>query len=246
VLAVLAIALSGCGAIHSARMWYPQAAGMDVVDPQLYVEQAMSTQLRLEVQRQIGLGRATVEAFYGSIVTTPYFVACLTAFCDERFGSYGQRAAAYGDLAIRLSVQGLSAPIVAHEWSHAELFRRAGGWWYARRIPRWFDEGVAVVVADEPRHSEANWREIQRRALPTPPLGALVSFSDWGRAVAAYGETAGDVPDNLHVVYSAAGHAVRVFLACAGAAGVARVLDEVHAGSGFDAAYASVQAGCGS
>ena len=204
----------------------------------------MSAEQRQEVQRQIDIGRAAVERFYGDITTTPYFVACLTTSCDDHFGSYGQRAAAYGDLAIRLSAQGLTAPLVAHEWSHAELYRRTGGWWYARKIPRWFDEGVAVVVADEPRHSEDNWREIQRRGLPIPQLGTLISFSDWGDAVNQYGETAGDVPGNLHVVYTVAGHEVRMFLSCSGPTGVAAVLDAVRSGSSFDDAYAIVSAKC--
>ena len=32
------------------------------------------------------IGRAQVERFYGSITTTPYFVACVTSECDVRFG----------------------------------------------------------------------------------------------------------------------------------------------------------------
>ncbi|MDE2094991.1 MAG: hypothetical protein KGL99_05210 [Burkholderiales bacterium] len=243
-LGACAITLTGCGTLHSARMWFPKASGMDEVDPQLYVEPAMSAQQRHEVQRQINAGRAVVEAFYGEITTKPYFVACLTAECDDRFGSYGQRAAAYGDLAIRLSAKGLSAPVIAHEWSHAELYHRAGGWWYARKIPRWFDEGVAVVVANEPRHSEANWREIERHGLPIPKIDELTSFSDWGAAVKKYGETAGDVPGNLHVVYTTAGHQVRAFLSCAGPTGVATVLGAVRSGTTFDDAYAMVTETC--
>lgn len=244
LLAASSLALTGCGAIHSARMWFPAASGMDEVGPQLYVEPSMTAEQRQQLQRQIEIGRASVAAFYGDVTARPYIVACLTSECDIRFGSYGQRAAAYGDLAIRLSAKGLSAPLIAHEWSHAEVYRRAGGWWYARKIPRWFDEGVAVVVADEPRHSESNWREIQQRGLTVPPLGELQSFSDWGAAVRRYGETEGDVPGNLHVVYTAAGHEVRTFLACAGPAGVLTVLDALRSGLPFDQAYSNAKSKC--
>ena len=242
---VCATLLTGCSALHSARMWFPTTFGMDEVHPRLYVEPAMTAEQRQEVQGQIDSGRAQAERFYGGITASPYFVACVTSACDLRFGSYGQRAAAYGDLAIRLWTKGLSAPVVAHEWSHAELYHRAGGWWYARKIPRWFDEGVAVAVANEPRHSVENWREIQRQGVPIPKLDELVSFSDWGVAVDKYGETAGDVPSNLHVVYTTAGHELRGFLSCAGPSGVAAVLGRVNAGSAFDAAYASVGGKCG-
>lgn len=238
------LALTGCGAIHSARMWFPKASGMDEVSQQLFVEPSMTAEQRQELQRQIDIGRVAVAAFYGDTTAKPYIVACLTSACDIRFGSYGQRAAAYGDLAIRLSAKGLTAPLIAHEWSHAEVYRRVGGWWYARKIPRWFDEGVAVVVADEPRHSENNWREIQRRGLPVPVLGELQSFSDWGTAVKKYGETEGEVPGNLHVVYTTAGHEVRAFLACAGPAGVLTLLDALHSGSTFDDAYSNARSKC--
>ena len=244
LLGACAALLTACGTIHSARMWFPKSFGMDEVNPRLYVEPTMTAEQRQEVQRQIDIGRAQVERFYGSITTTPYFVACISRECDVHFGSYGQPAASYGDMAIRLWAKGLSARVVAHEWSHAEFYRRAGGWWYARKIPRWFDEGVAVVVANEARHSDENWQEIQRQGLPTPKFDELISFSDWGAAVNKYGETAGDVPSNLHVVYTTAGHEVRGFLSCAGPTGIASVLGAVNAGSAFDEAYARVRGEC--
>lgn len=241
---VCAAMLSACSTAHSARMWFPKTFGMDEVNPRLFVEPTMTAEQREELQLQIAIGRAQVERFYGSITTTPYVVACVSRECDVRFGSYGQPAASYGDIAIRLRAVARSAPLVAHEWSHAELYRRAGGWWHAREIPRWFDEGVAVMVANEPRHSEENWREIQRRGLPMPTFDELISFNDWGAAVNKYGETAGDVPGNLHVVYTTAGHEVRRFLSCAGPTGIAAVLDAVNAGSAFDEAYAGVRGKC--
>ena len=239
-----AACLSACGALHNARIWFPGASGMDEIDAALYVEPAMSAQQRAALQRQIELGRAQVEAFYGSITTAPYFVACVTVQCGVRFGSYGELASAFGDMAIRLSLNDRLTRLVAHEWSHAEMYRRAGGWRHIGKIPRWFDEGVAVVVADEALHAPANWDEIARRGLPTPPLTELVSRRDWAAAVQKYGETRGDDPSNLRVVYSTAGHEVRAFLACAGRAGVAAVLDAVQADEPFDAAYARVGRRC--
>ena len=239
-----AACLSACGALHNARMWFPGASGMDEIHAALYVEPAMSAEQRGALQRQIELGRARVEAFYGSITTAPYFVACVTAQCAARFGSYGEPATAFGDMAIRLSLDDRLPRLVAHEWSHAELYRRAGGWRHIGKIPRWFDEGVAVVVADEALHAPAHWDEIARRGLSTPPLTELVSRRDWAAAVQKYGETRGDDPSNLRVVYSTAGHEVRAFVACAGSAGVAAVLDAVQADEPFDAAYARVGRKC--
>ncbi len=242
--ASLTLGLSGCGSLHGVRMLSPAGFGMEAVNPALFVEPAMRAEQRQTLQRQIELGRAQAERFYGGITTAPYVVACVTAECDARFGGFGERATAFGDTAIRLSPNGLAAALVAHEWSHAELYRRVGGAWRVNRIPRWFDEGVAVVVADEPRHSPANWQEIERRGMATPALTELVSRSDWTAAVQRYGETRVDDPDNLRLVYSTAGHALRQWLVCAGPAGVLKVLAAVRAGEDFEPAYARVGKTC--
>lgn len=243
-LAGLVALLNACGSLHSAKMLSPAFFGMDEVSPTLYVEPGMPPEQRQGIQQQIELGRAQVERFYGAITTRPYFVACATNDCAVRFGSFGERATAFGESAIRLSPNGLAAPLVAHEWSHAEVYRRAGGLWRIRGIPRWFDEGVAVVVADEARHSEANWREIQQRRLATPPLTELVSRQDWTAAVRKYGETKPDDPDNLRVVYSTAGHEVRAWISCAGPSAVVALLSAVNEGEAFDAAYTRLGRAC--
>ena len=239
-----AAALSACGALHNARMWFPGASGMDQVTATLFVEPLMNADQRTALRGQIEVGRARVEAFYGSITTAPYFVACVTAGCAERFGSFGEPATAYGDVAIRVSLNARLTRLVAHEWSHAELYRRVGSWRHIGKIPRWFDEGVAVVVADEALHAPANWDEIARRGLSTPPLSELVTRSDWSEAVGRYGETRGDDPNNLRVVYTTAGREVRAFVSCAGAAGVVALLGAVQAGEPFDAAYARLTRRC--
>ena len=243
VAAGVALLLGACGSLQSARMLAPGLYGMAQVDAKLYVEPAMSAAQRQALQRQIEIGRAQVARFYGGITTAPYFVACISAACAAHFGSLGARAAAFGDSAIRLAPDGLTAPLVAHEWSHAELYGRVGGWLAARRLPRWFDEGLAVVVADEARHTEDNWREIQRRGLATPALTELESFSDWTRAVRSYGETQIDDPDNLRLVYSTAGHELRQWLRRAGAGGVQSLLTAVREGEAFDTAYQRIGGG---
>lgn len=244
LLAGSAVFLTACGVVHNAGMWFPNSFGTVAVNPKLYVEPAMRAEQLEELQRQIEIGRARVERFYGGVTTTPYFVACVTPECAAHFGSYGERAAAFGDTAIRLSPNGLSAPLIAHEWSHVELYHRVGGWRHVQNIPRWFDEGVAVVVADEPRHSEENWREIQRRGLPTPSLSELIARSDWATAVRKYGETEIDDPNNLRSVYSTAGHELRRWLSCAGPSGVLALLAAVRGGEAFDVAYGRIGRAC--
>ncbi|MGI9132970.1 MAG: hypothetical protein ACR2I0_03355 [Rhodoferax sp.] len=210
----------------------------------LYVEPSMPPDQRQALRAEIARGRAQVAQFFGEIRTDPYIVACASTACATRFGSYGERAAAFGDIAIRLSPNGWTAGVVAHEWVHAEVYRRVGGFWRINAIPRWFDEGVAVVVANEPIHSELNWQEIQRRRLPTPTLGTLRTRADWVNALRQYGETKVDDPDNLRVVYSMSGHTLRSWMRCAGPNGVAPLLEAVRGGEDFEAAFARLGGGC--
>jgi hypothetical protein len=234
----------GCSAWSSWRMWVPEASGLQRIDARLHVEPVLSATQVADLQIQIERGRARIEQFYGSVTTQPTIVACGTPDCSARFGSRGDRAAALGASAIRLSHNGRAWPLIAHEWSHAEVYARVGGWWTARRIPRWFDEGLATVVADEAQHSPANWAEIGRRGFATPPMSDLLTFAQWGQALQRYGETRPDDPDNLRIVYSAAAAEVRPWLACAGPGGVLKLLDALREGADFDATYASIGARC--
>ena len=245
-IAILAccIQLTACGVLHNARMWAPQTSGMVQDGAGLYVEASLSPEERRTLRHEIELGRAQVGQFFGDLKTNPYIVACASNECAARFGSYGERAAAFGDTAIRLSPNGWTAALVAHEWVHAEVYYRVGGFWRINAIPRWFDEGVAVVVANESRHSQQNWQEIVRLRLRTPALDALTTRSGWVGALHQFGETRVDDPDNLRVVYSTAGHALRSWMVCAGPNGVLRLLEAVRQGEVFEVVFTRLGRDC--
>jgi hypothetical protein len=240
-IALAATLLGGCGVAHEARMFAPSWCGMDRVSATLFVERSMSAEARGELRHHIDLGRETVARFYGNLTADPYFVACATMACAERFGSNGEPAAALGDIAIRLAPNGETSALIAHEMSHAELYHRVGGWSHIRTIPRWFDEGIAVVVANEPKHSDEVWQEIRRRNLATPLIPDLVSRNQWRVAIQKFGETSyGDPPENWRLVYNTAAHEVRTFIAVAGTTGIQELLTRVHNGETFDSAYQHV------
>lgn len=54
------------------------------------------------------------------------------------------------DRAVMLSPRGIDVAIAAHEMSHVELHERLGR--APEQVPRWFDEGFAVLVADDRRY----------------------------------------------------------------------------------------------
>jgi uncharacterized membrane protein len=91
--------------------------------------------------------RRRVEAFYGGRTSAPRLIACFTDDCYARIGGGRERGVAVLNRAVMLSPRGLDAVIASHEMAHVELHQRLD-----REVPQWFDEGLAVVVSNDPRY----------------------------------------------------------------------------------------------
>ena len=99
--------------------------------------------------------RARVAAFYGSPVRQPRLLICTTPACHARMGGGGARAMTYGTVAIYVSPRGLETSFLAHELAHIESHARIGLIGMATgRIPAWFDEGLAVIISQDPRYTD--------------------------------------------------------------------------------------------
>ena len=140
---------------------------------------------------------------------------------------------------VLLSPRALNSAMISHEWSHTELYQRVGGFWGWRGIPNWFDEGVAVLVSEDPRHGEAIWSTINKEGIVPPTLEDLSSHRKWIQAVNKYRDAEIN-PNNLAVVYTTAGHEVREWYRTAGQDGLLEVVQQVKAASEFEDVYATV------
>lgn len=220
------------------RVFAPEAFGMITAGDGLYVDPAMTAEQTAAVRGLRQSAEDRLREAFQDVITAPSIIACATEECFRSFGGNAQRALSFGDRAILLSPRGLTLPILTHERSHNELYARLWGWRGAfLTVPRWFDEGLAVVVSNEPTHSEAVWNDIERLGLARPALTELIGFGDWGRAVRTYGN---GNPQSLKIVYATAGHEVRRWYAKAGPAGLARLIVQIRAGQDFDSAYRAI------
>jgi hypothetical protein len=90
---------------------------------------------------------ARVADFWGRQNASPKFIYCDT---DDDFKKYGNDrkdpATTQYKLgpSIVISNDGLDLDVIAHELSHAELYARTGFYTVMFKIPRWFDEGLAM------------------------------------------------------------------------------------------------------
>jgi hypothetical protein len=150
--------------VTAAHFSYPAAAaaacpscyGFLDTGSGIYVERTMSAEMRASVLTQIEAARARVRDFYGNLESAPRILICATDECYRPFGG-GSRGIALLDKALFLSPRGIDPVIAAHEIAHTELHRRIGyAATFRRLVPQWFDEGLAVVVSDDPRYLQPN------------------------------------------------------------------------------------------
>lgn len=140
---------------------FPERMGLVTLAPGIAADTAFTAPERAQLLANIDTARARVAAFYGVFDANVKLVACKTDACDTRLsgrapGTAGAAAMTYGTPVVsvlHLSPRGLTPTIIAHEFSHAELARITGlRASLGAKIPAWVNEGLAVIVSDDPRY----------------------------------------------------------------------------------------------
>lgn len=236
----MVVPVIGLKEIKYLKVFAPGMFGLAALGGGVHVDSAMPPEQRAALLLMLRQAAERIEQAYGGVHSRPVICACASEECFGSFGGGQQRAFSIGHLAIVLSPRGLTPPIVTHERSHAELsFRLDGG--RGEPVPRWFDEGLAVAVSDEPTHSEARWQEIARDGRAYPALANLESRDEWDQAVRSYGD---DVAGGRRkIVYATAGHEVRRWLRQVGPVGLKALIDRLREGQDFHAAYRDLEVG---
>lgn len=208
----------------------PTCYGLELLDANTFVEKSMATAARTHVAEVLAEGRNRVRAFYGSINAGAYILVCRTERCYQRLGGRGARGSSFLDLTLRLSSRGIDPVIASHELSHIELHHRLGRLHFLiGAVPAWFDEGIAVIVSDDPRYlaPAGNPDRCLVRSDEPLPTGML----EWNRR-------AGE--DNQ--LYAKAACRVSEWISARdGGAAVKRLLGRISRGTPFEAAYAVSQ-----
>ncbi len=233
---ILAIALlsSGRASARSMRLFSPAASGMEGLGRGIYADPALSEAERAELLDAVAQGRERTEKFYGGLATSPTITACATMDCYRYFGGIGTKGTSRWWVIV-LAPRGRTAAVVAHEWSHSELAQRIGKIRTMFGVPQWFDEGVAVLLSEDPDYSEERWRSATDNGAKRLPFPELWSQRAWLRATRI----------DRQLTYGAAGREVARWYAAVGREGFDRLIEALRRGEDFPEVYRRVEAEAG-
>ena len=128
----------------------PRCFGLVALGDGLYVERGRSDAERQQLVELYTEANQRIAGFYGDRRSAPSVLACFTTDCYTRIGGGRERGVAVLNRAVMLSPRGIDPVIAAHELSHVEFHERLGA--QQGQVPQWFDEGLAVLVSDDPRY----------------------------------------------------------------------------------------------
>lgn len=235
--------LASCSLLQGGTLYAPETFGFVSIAPNVYVERNADEATQAKLREAMTKAANAITNVFGTTHARPVVHACVTERCFWAFGGRGAIAKVYGDR-ILLSPRGLNWHFIAHEWSHAEMSTRLTFFAW-KRMPQWFDEGVAVAVSEAPEHSEQHWQFLVAAKIPRPTREELYSFKSldqWLDAVRRYSDNKNSErrargETEIHSVYAAAGHEIRPWLSAVGTPGLLAFIGKLNDGETFESAY---------
>lgn len=140
---------------HISAYLCPACSGFREVAPHIYADtQASDAQIDAALQ-SFGAARTMLQQVYPAPRAEPLWLLCLSGECGVTTRPR-PRAMAYANSFVFVYPDGANPTILAHELAHAELHQRLGTLrrLVSQPVPTWFDEGVAVLVSQDPRFLE--------------------------------------------------------------------------------------------
>lgn len=215
--AVLAYAL-----VISTKFPYSLVFNVEKITGNVYVEKFADVSHRRDALQAIQYARDKVQQHFGAVQSSPAWIVCVTEACYASAAGNGYRATTWGNFLIVISPTALNGHFFAHELSHAELGTRLTRGAQAR-IPAWFDEGLAVLVSNDPRYVFKFEGE---------------DFASEGELPVSYADFKREIGVNYQKAYRAAYAKVAAWHLRSGPQGIEQLIHRMNAGAEFDSAMA--------
>lgn len=189
-LALVALAVLSAAALGFAYPLLPAALcpacfGLQVTDAGIVVQSGTDAGRQAELAEMTAQAAAHVATELGQIGTRYRVIYCADPDCAARLrvdGAAGLTISTPLGAVVYIAPQGAVPEILRHELAHVAIHHRAGVMASLNgRLPAWLDEGLAVIVSDDPAHLRAG-AGVARCAAP--PVGLVANPFDFARAAA--------------------------------------------------------------
>ena len=238
LLLVSLLVFTGCSnSINKFKIFLPSSlVDMHEISKNIYVDSDMTLRQQQTLLNEVLEAKKNVKNIWGSVESKPIIYACSTKECSTNLGIGGR--AYHVNNHIILSQKALSKELISHEYSHAELYTRIDSFFKWKKIPNWFDEGLAVLVAHDARHDKRAWDKIVKLNYKHPSKNELYKLdtSDlWIKAIDDYKQNINY--DDIVVIYAIAGNEVSQWYKIADRKGLMLLIESIKNGEDFSTMY---------
>jgi hypothetical protein len=193
---VVSIGVAAAAIPGPQRALAPEYYGLHEIAPSVFTDDVARSADWLNMRDAANI---KVQAFFGALKSQPRYILCSTMACEHTFGKSGNVAQTYGWSYIHVPPKAIDEKdvgliLLTHERVHAELVYRWGvSALWDKKIPSWFNEGLASFVSEDKR-LEPSYSDEQRTWIR-----GSETFWDWGNYVNARGwrDAYGAAEDNV-------------------------------------------------
>ncbi len=196
---LVSIGVAAAAILGPQRALVPGFYGLHEIAPDVFTDDPTRASEWLRMREG---ANAKVRTFFGELESQPRYILCSTMACEHIFGKQGNIAQTYGWSFIHvppkaIDEQDVGLILLTHERVHAELvFRWGVSALWDKKIPSWFNEGLASFVSEDKRLAPS-YSDEQRLWIR-----GSETFWDWGGFVADRGwrDAYGAAEDNVALI----------------------------------------------
>lgn len=208
-----------------------EQADLKRLNDHLYIDPKMSQEELELFAKRLAEGTARAKKIYKELNSKPIIIAGDEVNTLKDFGLSSRGVAVshntiFSDYII-VGPNGMDSDVIAYEISHNELVDRVG-WINIKKIPAWFDEGLAMQLDERVTLTENEWENRLNRGAGIPNLSYMNTPEEFGT---------GDTGLN----YAAAKYEVKRWLAVVGQNGLQELIQKIKKGEDFYQSYKAVE-----
>ena len=152
VLGAIALGMSLWVARPAVAAACPACFSFDRAQDGIYLQSGMKPEQREKALAAIAASRQRIAGFFGIERFPPRVLVCADDACYGRIGGMpGSGTGAVASLALVVSPEAVNTVAITEALTHVETRGRVGIWkMQMGALPQWFEEGLAVVVSEDP------------------------------------------------------------------------------------------------